>query len=152
MSTPFPPRTRADAFAWTGRLLLLLALVCALWAAWGWMHPAPENCEDPDSSCSVFDVGERRAEDFQLEKIGGKSAVFAARFDQWLRSWLQGARLATLLTAVFALAAWACRQEARLLREEASAETNAASKSVASVAASTDTDTATNTDSQRKNP
>ncbi len=98
------------------RWLLAAGIVLAALAAL--LPPAPPDCEDPDSVCSVFGAGERRARDHEIEVIGGKTLLMAVRFQAWAGTWLHGPRLMALLAAVsFVLAAF-CRRIARSLLDE----------------------------------
>jgi len=65
----------------------------------------------------VYGLGERRAENAQLERIAGKSAVFAVQFNQWLSSWWHPPQVFWLLAVLAALVGWGCRREARFLRD-----------------------------------
>jgi hypothetical protein len=53
----------------------------------------------------------------QIERIGGKGAVWAAAFDEWLGSLWQGTRLATTLAILSAIAALVCFHVANLIEE-----------------------------------
>ena len=59
------------------------------------------------------DEGRKR----QIEHIGGKAAVWAVEFNEWLGSLWQGTRLATTLAILAALVALACFHVAGLMEE-----------------------------------
>jgi hypothetical protein len=115
--SPFSlPKTRGEWLLWCSHVLIAIGVGFAVLAFLS--APDPPNCEDPDSPCSVFGVGERRAQNFQLERIGGKAMVMAVEFQAWVASWFHGRKLTALVSIVAFLAAWLFWKIAAVILEE----------------------------------
>ena len=67
-------------------------------------------------SYAINEGDNKSREDFELERIGGKSAVLAVHFNRWLTSWFHGKRLAELIAAFSCLIAGFCWRESKWLR------------------------------------
>ena len=56
----------------------------------------------------VTEIGDRRSNEFQIERIGGKATVYVVRFNEWLGSLWQGRRLAFTVGVLSIVIALAC--------------------------------------------
>jgi hypothetical protein len=65
------------------------------------------SAEDPTGGL-VTEIGDRRANEFQIERIGGKATVYVVRFNQWLGSLWQGRQLASTVGVLSIVIALAC--------------------------------------------
>jgi hypothetical protein len=99
---------RLSILFWASRALLVLGI--GGWLLGLYLPPEPPDCTDPSSNCSVFDLGEQRAENFQLERIGGKAAVLAVELNRWLAVVFHGRNLVRVASTAALLLAWACRK------------------------------------------
>lgn len=110
MSTnePSPPPHRRLLQAVAAVILALgLTAAAAIWAL------APDDAEAIDS-LQVSQVDTSRKYQLDLQRIGGKSAVAAARVDEWFDSLWHGRRLAGTVAGLAVLAALLCLLVARL--------------------------------------
>jgi len=92
---------------------ILIAGLCASALVFVMAPAADESGADASSALSVTTVDNSKRYQLELERIGGKSAVLAAEFDDWFTSLWHGARLAGTL-AILSLGAsllcfWAAR-------------------------------------------
>ncbi len=72
------------------------------------------NGVDPEGAFQLIDSSNSKAYDDQLERIGGRSVVFADQFNRWMGSLWHGQQLGVtifVITTVFALILlWVARQ------------------------------------------
>jgi hypothetical protein len=61
----------------------------------------------PDADADV-DLGDSRIDDYNIERIGGKAAVYVVHFDRWLGSLWHGRPLAVTVAVLTLLAAGLC--------------------------------------------
>ena len=112
------PGPRAKKFLWVAGVAGVIcagALVCTgelLFA------PAEQCYVAPDVPCASSDPELTQKDEFELEKIGGKSMVLAVQFNHWLASWFHGLKLALLIFAVSLVIAVGCYAEAKWLMGE----------------------------------
>ncbi len=97
---------------------VLVAIAAFLLVHAYFSSPDAPDCEDPRSECSVFDVGEQRARDLQIQRVGGQALVIAVEFKAWATSWLHGRKLEVLLAAVALLSAWVSRRWGESVAQE----------------------------------
>lgn len=83
--------------------LWLAGLALALWA-WSLHREAPD-CADAAIHCRGMSTDAQIAEEYGLQRMGGKAMVFMVRFERWAQAWLEGARLRALLSAACLAAA-----------------------------------------------
>ncbi|MFZ9676995.1 MAG: hypothetical protein ACO3BH_01450 [Quisquiliibacterium sp.] len=112
MLQPSEPAKPGNPLTGASRLLTVLGIGLALLALL--LPPNPPDCENPDAACSVYGPGERRARDYQLQKIGGQAMVLADRFHTWAMSWLQGRKLIMLLAILCFGSAAVCARLGRV--------------------------------------
>ncbi len=114
----FPRRSdRLRLAAWVILALGLLAAACVYWTA--------SNGPDPLLSQGYEIVGGQvyaseqaeAARRLQIERVGGKAAVWAVEFNEWLAAQFQGRRLALSLVVLSALLALGCFHIAGLMDE-----------------------------------
>lgn len=139
MHVPDPPTGRSHRYALASTLLAVLGICLALLAVV--LPPDPEDCEDPASTCSVYGVGEQRARESQIERVGGRALVLAVRFQTWAATWLEGRRLVMLLAVVALLCAALLRRIAGALRDEERVAVAEADAAIARARARLDEDT-----------
>jgi hypothetical protein len=89
-------------------------------------NAAPEN-DDPlaygaDASVYAVTPYESKQYHYQLERVGGKSAVFAAELNDWLGSLWHGQRLGYTVAVISIVCAIGCFVFARLLSFQPGAE------------------------------
>ena len=114
------PRTRHERLRLIGVLVLIAGLLAAALVYWNASRGA-----DPRLTQGYEIVGGQvyasaqadMARQRQIEHIGGKAAVWAVEFNEWLGSLWQGTRLATTLAILAALVALACFHVAGLMEE-----------------------------------
>ena len=103
-----------------GGLLLVIGLLAAGWAYW-----AASREPDPLLTHGYELVGGQVyasvqadvARQQQIERVGGKAAVWAVEFNEWLGAQFEGTRLATTLLILAALVALACFHIANVIEE-----------------------------------
>ena len=61
-----------------------------------------------DDAATTIELGDRRSNEFQIERIGDKAAVYAVRFNEWLGSLWHGPQLALTIGAMSLVIALAC--------------------------------------------
>ena len=61
-----------------------------------------------DDAAPVTEIGDRRVNEFQIERIGGMAAVYAVRFNQWLGSLWHGRQLAFTIGVLAIVIALVC--------------------------------------------
>jgi hypothetical protein len=113
-----PARIRARRFFRIAVAAAAICVIATLSAAVLVLKPGPDCSASPGPDCQYSDPEFTRKQEFELEKIGGKSMVYAAQFNSWLVSWFHGARLALLIAVVSLLVAGWCYREARWLERE----------------------------------
>jgi len=118
---------RSDRVRLAGWLILLLGLLAAVW-----VYLAASSGLDPQSGQGYEIVGGQvytseqadEARKVQIERVGGKAAVWAVEFNEWLAAQFQGRRLALTLVVLAALFALVCLHVAGLMDETSEAETS----------------------------
>ena len=56
----------------------------------------------------TIELGDRRANEFQIERIGGKATVYVVRFNEWLGSLWHGRQLAFTIGIISIVIALVC--------------------------------------------
>ena len=103
---------RSDRVRLAGAVVLLLGMLAAAWVYWTAGGEA-----DPRLSQGYEIVGGQvyaseqaeAARQVQIERVGGKAAVWAVEFNEWLSAQFEGRRLAltlVILAALFALGSY----------------------------------------------
>jgi len=93
----------------TGVAIILIGLMVAAWLAF----TAPND----DSAQAIAAATNQRLYEFNLERIGGKAAVYAARFNEFLDSLWHGRRLGGTVAVLSTLLGWLCITIGRALGE-----------------------------------
>jgi hypothetical protein len=57
---------------------------------------------------ATVELGDRRVNEFQIERIGGKATVYVVRFNEWLGSLWHGRQLAVTLGIISIVIALVC--------------------------------------------
>jgi len=104
--TPEPSRPPVPARSTARRLRLAAAAILAIGIAAAGLIYATAPDSDPDDPAARIASG--RLYEYNIERIGGRAAVYAARFDQWLGSLWHGRRLAWTVAVGSAIAALGC--------------------------------------------
>ena len=105
-STAKPPQAPARGlplhkrFLYSGVVILFAGLIGA---ALTYVFSAEDATGGP-----VTEIGDRRANEFQIERIGGKATVYVVRFNEWLGSLWQGRQLASTVGVLSIVIALAC--------------------------------------------
>ncbi len=110
----------SDRVRLAGLLVLALGLLAAVW-----VYLAASSEPDPRLSQGYEIVGGQvyaseqaeAARRVQIERVGGKAAVWAVEFNEWLAAQFQGRRLALTLVLLSALVALGCSYLAGLMDE-----------------------------------
>jgi hypothetical protein len=114
-----PAKVRAKRFFRIAIAAAAICVIATLSAAVLVLNPAPDCSVSPGPDCQYADPEFTRKQEFELEKIGGKSMVYTAQFNAWLVGWFHGAKLALLIAVVALLvAAWCYREAWWLMRED----------------------------------
>jgi hypothetical protein len=100
-----------------GACILIAGFVCGALIYFNAADTADDSMAYEGSDASAYAVmpKESRQYNFQLERIGGKSAVLAAELDDWFSSLWHGKRLGYTVVTVSTVVAFACFLFARLL-------------------------------------
>jgi hypothetical protein len=109
------PGPRAKKFLWVAGIAGVICAAALVSAVVLWSTPAEQCYAAPNVPCTSSDPELTRKDEFELEKIGGKSMVLAVEFNHWLASWFHGVRLALLIFGVSLVVAATCYAEARWL-------------------------------------
>ena len=59
-------------------------------------------------TAATIELGDRRINEFQIERIGGKATVYVVRFNEWLGSLWHGRQLAFTIGAISVFIALIC--------------------------------------------
>ena len=86
------------------------------------------SAEDTGPSAAAR-IASSRGYEFQIERIGGKAAVYAARFNQWLGSLWQGRQLAYTVGVLSIVIALGCFWGASLVSARSPNDRNEGGKS-----------------------
>ena len=112
------PGPRAKKFLWVAGVAGVICATALVWAVVLLIAPADPCYAAPDVACASANPDLTARDEFELEKIGGKSMVLAVEFNHWLASWFHGFKLALLIFAVSLVIAVACYAEAKWLMGE----------------------------------
>jgi hypothetical protein len=112
------PGTRAKKYLWVAGIAGVICVSALVWAVALLVAPAEQCNSAPDVPCASSDPELTARDEFELEKIGGKSMVLAVQFNHWLASWFHGFKLALLIFAVSLVIAVGCYAEAKWLMGE----------------------------------
>jgi|SRR5580658_7915864 hypothetical protein len=112
------PGPRAKKFLWVAGAAAVICAAALVWAIVLSLAPADQCYAAPDVPCASSDPELTQRDEFELEKIGGKSMVLAVEFNHWLASWFHGVKLALLISAVSLVIAVGCYAEAKWLMGE----------------------------------
>ena len=93
---------------------ILIAGLCASALVFVMAPVADDGVGEASSSLSVTTVDNSKRYQLELERIGGKSAVLAAEFDDWLAGLWHGTRLAGTLAVLTLGASLLCFCVARI--------------------------------------
>ena len=93
---------------------IMIAGLCASALVFVMAPAADEGGAEASSSLSVTTVDNSKRYRLELERIGGKSAVLAAEFDDWFASLWHGTRLAGTLASLSLGASLLCFWAARI--------------------------------------
>jgi hypothetical protein len=113
-----PAKLRAKRLFRIAAAAAAICVIATLSAVALVLNPGPDCTASPGPDCEYSDAEFTRKQEFELEKIGGKSMVIAAQFNSWLAGWFHGAKLALLIAAVSLMVAAWCYREARWLMRE----------------------------------
>jgi hypothetical protein len=103
---------RADTrIRYGGFIVLLLGLIAAAEVYLTAGAPAPDPTAEITSAPGY---------EYNLERIGGKAAVYTDRFNRWFTSLWHGQRLAATLAVLAVLIALACFKVAQMVEERSS--------------------------------
>ena len=70
---------------------------------------------DDANGGTIAELGDRRSNEFQIERIGGKATVYVVRFSEWLGSLWHGKQLALTVAVLSIVVALACFWAARMV-------------------------------------
>ncbi len=113
-----PPSTTLHARLHRAALVVLAIGMVAATSIW---FLAPSASGDAVSASGLSAVGAgamTQREEFEIEKVGGKAAVYVAKFDRWLTRLFHGKNLAGLIAVISLLVAFVCWRESRWQRDQ----------------------------------
>lgn len=99
-------------------LAIGMVWAAAIWATSSNESTAPGYFVTANGSYASSPSQMTPREEYEIEKVGGKPAVYVAKFDRWLSRLFHGKNLAGLVAGVTILIALGCWREARWQRQQ----------------------------------
>ena len=99
-------------------LIVLAVGMAAAASIWALVPSNPADVVSANGSPAVSASDMTPREEYEIEKVGGKPAVYVAKFDRWLSSLFHGKNLAGLIAVVSLLIAFVCWRESRWQRHQ----------------------------------
>jgi hypothetical protein len=116
-----PPKAPLHATLQRAAMIVLtigMAAAAALWALSPSDSSTARNAVSANGSPASSASYMTPREEYEIEKVGGKPAVYVARFDRWLSSLFHGKNLAGLTAVISLLLAFVCWRESRWQRHQ----------------------------------